>query len=75
MEGDELEQKFRKVGYIGDYIGENFIGVIKGDARSLAYSSENHLVLDCPLHLPCCWLVVEGSGQALRWIREMHWKA
>ena len=29
------------VGYIGDYIGEYYIGAIKGDTRSLDYSSYN----------------------------------
>ena len=28
-----------KGGYVGDYIGDYYIGVIKGDARSLDYGS------------------------------------
>ena len=28
-----------KGGYVGDYLGERIVGVIKGDARSLDYSS------------------------------------
>ena len=35
----ELESKLLKGGYMGYYTGEGVIGLIKGDARSLDYSS------------------------------------
>ena len=39
-------------GYIGDYIGDYYIGVIKGDTRSLDYSSYGCCIIICTLKGP-----------------------